>query len=50
VQSVERVKEAIQVCLEAEKLEDILLLKFVGIQQEEVKYEQAPSGKRKGDV
>jgi predicted RNase H-like HicB family nuclease len=49
-QAVERVKEAIQVCLEAEDLEDILPLKFVGIQQVEVKYEQSPSGKRKGDV
>jgi predicted RNase H-like HicB family nuclease len=32
-----RVKEAIQVCLEAEELEDILPLKFIGIQQVEVK-------------
>jgi predicted RNase H-like HicB family nuclease len=36
-QVIERVKEAIQVCLEAEELEDILPLKFVGIQQVEVK-------------
>ena len=36
-QAMERVKEAIQVCLEAEELEDILPLKFVGIQQVEVK-------------
>lgn len=36
-QAMERVKEAIQVCLEAEKLEDILPLKFIGIQQVEVK-------------
>ncbi|HEY3361036.1 MAG TPA: type II toxin-antitoxin system HicB family antitoxin [Methanosarcina sp.] len=36
-QAIERVKEAIQVCLEAEELEDILPLKFVGIQQVEVK-------------
>lgn len=35
--AMERVKEAIQVCLEAEELEDILPLKFVGIQQVEVK-------------
>ena len=36
-QAMERIKEAIQVCLEAEELEDILPLKFVGIQQVEVK-------------
>jgi predicted RNase H-like HicB family nuclease len=36
-QVMERIKEAIQVCLEAEELEDILPLKFVGIQQVEVK-------------
>ena len=36
-QAIERVKEAIQVCLEAEELEDIMPLKFVGIQQVEVK-------------
>ncbi len=36
-QAMERIREAIQVCLEAEELEDILPLKFVGIQQVEVK-------------
>lgn len=36
-QAIEHVKEAIQVCLEAEELEDILPLKFIGIQQVEVK-------------
>jgi len=36
-QAIERVKEAIQVCLEAEELEDIMPLKFVEIQQVEVK-------------
>jgi predicted RNase H-like HicB family nuclease len=36
-QAIERVKEAIQVCLEAEELEHIMPLKFVGIQQVEVK-------------
>ena len=36
-QVMERVKEAIRVCLEAEELEDILPLKFVGIQQVEIK-------------
>ena len=36
-QAMERIKEAIQVCLEAEELEDILPLKFVGIKQVEVK-------------
>jgi predicted RNase H-like HicB family nuclease len=36
-QAMERVKEAIKVCLEAEELEDILPLKFIGIQQVEVK-------------
>jgi predicted RNase H-like HicB family nuclease len=36
-QAMERIKEAIQVCLEAEELEDILPLKFIGIQQVEVK-------------
>ena len=36
-QAMGRVKEAIQVCLEAEELEDILPLKFIGIQQVEVK-------------
>jgi predicted RNase H-like HicB family nuclease len=36
-QVMERIKEAIRVCLEAEELEDILPLKFVGIQQVEVK-------------
>ncbi|HIG93207.1 TPA: type II toxin-antitoxin system HicB family antitoxin [Candidatus Woesearchaeota archaeon] len=35
-QAMERVKEAIQVCLESEK-EAFLPLKFVGIQQLEVK-------------
>jgi len=34
-QAIERIKEAIQVCLEAEK-EDVLPLKFIGIQQIEV--------------
>ncbi|WP_255335764.1 type II toxin-antitoxin system HicB family antitoxin [Methanosarcina sp. KYL-1] len=36
-QAMERVKEAIQVCIEAEELEDILPMKFIGIQQVEVK-------------
>jgi predicted RNase H-like HicB family nuclease len=36
-QAMERIKEAIRVCLEAEELEDVLPLKFVGIQQVEVK-------------
>jgi predicted RNase H-like HicB family nuclease len=36
-QAMERIKEAIQVCLEAEELEDIMPLKFIGIQQVEVK-------------
>jgi predicted RNase H-like HicB family nuclease len=36
-ETMEIIKEAIQVCLEAEELEDILPLKFVGIQQVEVK-------------
>lgn len=36
-QAMERIREAIQVCLEAEELEDILPLKFIGIQQVEVK-------------
>ena len=49
-QAMERVKEAIQVCLEAEELEDILPLKFIGIQQVEVKVWAAPSGEREGDV
>ena len=35
-QAMERIKEAIQVCLEAEK-EEFLPLKFVGIQQVEIK-------------
>ena len=34
-QAIERIKEAIQVCLEAEK-EYVLPLKFIGIQQIEV--------------
>jgi predicted RNase H-like HicB family nuclease len=36
-QAVERIKEAIQVCLEAEELEDIMPVKFIGFQQVEVK-------------
>jgi predicted RNase H-like HicB family nuclease len=36
-QAMERIREAIQVCLEAEELEDVLPLKFIGIQQVEVK-------------
>jgi predicted RNase H-like HicB family nuclease len=36
-QAMERIREAIQVCLEAEELEDILPLKFIGIQQVEIK-------------
>ena len=36
-QAMNRVKEAIQVCIEAEELEDILPMKFIGIQQVEVK-------------
>jgi len=36
-QAMERIKEAIQVCLEAEEIEDILPLKFIGVQQVEVK-------------
>jgi predicted RNase H-like HicB family nuclease len=36
-QAMERIREAIQVCLEAEELEDIMPLKFIGIQQVEVK-------------
>lgn len=35
-QAMERIKEAIQVCLEAED-EEIMPLKFIGIQQLEVK-------------
>ncbi|VVB89010.1 HicB_like antitoxin of bacterial toxin-antitoxin system [uncultured archaeon] len=35
-QAMERIKEAIQVCLEADK-EEIMPLKFIGIQQLEVK-------------
>ncbi len=35
-QAMERIKEAIQVCLEADE-EDILPLKFVGVQTLEVK-------------
>ena len=35
-QAVERVKEAIQVCLESEGKEDIQPLKFIGVQQLEV--------------
>ncbi|TRZ86732.1 MAG: type II toxin-antitoxin system HicB family antitoxin [Methanosarcinales archaeon] len=34
-QAMERIKEAIQVCLEADE-EDILPLKFIGVQQLEV--------------
>jgi predicted RNase H-like HicB family nuclease len=34
-QAMERIKEAIQVCLEAED-EDIMPLKFIGVQQIEV--------------
>ena len=34
-QAMERIKEAIQVCLEADE-EDIMLLKFIGVQQLEV--------------
>ncbi len=36
-QAMVRVKEAIQVCIEAEELEDILPMKFIGIQHVEVK-------------
>ncbi|AAM04204.1 conserved hypothetical protein [Methanosarcina acetivorans C2A] len=36
-QAMERIREAIQVCLGAEELEDVLPLKFIGIQQVEVK-------------
>ncbi len=36
-QAMERIREAIQVCLEAGGLEDVLPLKFIGIQQVEVK-------------
>ncbi len=36
-QAMERVREAIQVCLDAEELEDVMPLKFIGIQQVEVK-------------
>ncbi len=35
-QAMERIKEAIQVCLEAEEEEEILPLKFIGVQQLEV--------------
>lgn len=35
-QAMERIKEAIQVCLEADK-EEIMPLKFIGVQQLEVK-------------
>lgn len=35
-QAMERIKEAIQVCLEADD-EDIMPLKFIGVQQLEVK-------------
>ena len=34
-QAMERIKEAIQVCLESEK-EEVLPLKFIGIQQLEI--------------
>ncbi len=36
-QALERVREAKQVCLEAEELQDILPLKFIGIRQVEIK-------------
>lgn len=36
-QAMKRIREAIQVCLEAEELEDVMPLKFIGIQQVEVK-------------
>lgn len=36
-QAMERIKEAIQVCLESEEEEEILPLKFIGVQQLEVK-------------
>ena len=36
-QAMERIKEAIQVCLEAEGEEEIQPMKFIGIQQLEVK-------------
>jgi predicted RNase H-like HicB family nuclease len=36
-QAMERIKEAIQVCLEAEEEEEIRPLKFIGVQQLEVK-------------
>ena len=36
-QAMNRVKEAIQVCIETEELEDILPMKFIGIRQVEVK-------------
>ena len=36
-QAMVRIREAIQVCIEAEELEDILPMKFIGIQQVEVK-------------
>jgi predicted RNase H-like HicB family nuclease len=36
-QVMERIKEAIQVCIEAEEDKDILPMKFVGVQQLEVK-------------
>lgn len=36
-QAMERIKEAIQVCPGAKELEDIMPLKFVGIQQVEVR-------------
>jgi len=36
-QVMERIKEAIQVCIEAEDRDNILPLKFVGVQQLEVK-------------
>ncbi len=36
-QAMERIKEVIQVCLEADKEEEILPLKFIGVQQLEVK-------------
>ena len=36
-QAMERIKEAIQVCLEAGEEEEILPLKFIGVQQLEVK-------------
>lgn len=36
-QAMERIKEAIQVCLEADREEEIQPMKFIGVQQLEVK-------------